>query len=374
MDTLAQAGPGRRRARAGAHDRPRRRVEAVVEGIRQRGRRRRPEARPVTRSVAATPGSRRRPGCSCSRPGCRHRVGRGGVLHLPCPAGSRDLADPPWPAAAGTPEGLAAAARWRAVQAKLAENPVFAEQPPHAVELWERLLAYGAALGVAPAAIRPIPMGAEPENRAGRTYGGRWHQVDIRFRHGPQWGQHPGWALLARLAIAAVGWIVLSSAGPVLWDALDDADGPRAPDPPRRARSAGGDRARRHVSRAARRRRSLQEQGSDRRDRFRLRHHPGRRRPGGRPLGRRSTSRTSNEVLEHGRCGQQIYAGLRKRTGRDPRQVTPRRAMLTALDRNAAVTFRATRLRHAARAGPSAGGARAVVRARRPRRGAAAAP
>ena len=78
------------------------------------------------------------------------------------------------------------------MQAKLAENPVFAEQPPHAVELWERLLAYGAALGVAPAAIRPIPMGAEPENRAWSTYGGRWHQVDIRFRHGPQWGQHPG--------------------------------------------------------------------------------------------------------------------------------------------------------------------------------------
>ncbi len=124
-----------------------------------------------------------------------------------------------------TPEGLAAAARWRAVQAKLAENPVFAEQPPHAVELWERLLAYGAALGVAPAAIRPIPMGAEPENRAWSTYGGRWHQVDIRFRHGPQWGQHPGWALLARLAIAAVGLIFLWIAGPVLWDALDDADG-----------------------------------------------------------------------------------------------------------------------------------------------------
>jgi hypothetical protein len=124
-----------------------------------------------------------------------------------------------------TEAGLEAAARWRAVQAKLAENPVFAEQPPHAVELWERLLAYGAAFGVAPAAIRPIPMGAEPETRAWSTYGGRWHQVDVRFRHGPQWGQHPGWALLARLAIAAFGLIFLWIAGPVLWDALDDADG-----------------------------------------------------------------------------------------------------------------------------------------------------
>jgi hypothetical protein len=124
-----------------------------------------------------------------------------------------------------TPAGLEAAGRWRAVQAKLAENPVFAEQPPHAVELWERLLAYGAALGVAPAAIRPIPMGSEPESRAWSTYGGRWHQVDVRYRHWPQWGQHPGWALLSRLAVTAFGVLFLWIAGPVLKDALDDADG-----------------------------------------------------------------------------------------------------------------------------------------------------
>ena len=159
--------------------------------------------------LAATPGSCRSPRCSCSRPGRRRRVGRRRVyISLILPAAviwlilyGRRQRD--------TEAGLEAAARWRAVQAKLAENPVFAEQPPHTVELWERLLAYGAALGVAPAAIRPIPMGAEPETRAWSTYGGRWHQVDVRFRHGPQWGQHPGWALLARLAIAAFGLIFL---------------------------------------------------------------------------------------------------------------------------------------------------------------------
>ena len=113
------------------------------------------------------------------------------------------------------------------MQAKLGEDPVFAEQPPHTVALWERLLAYGAALGVAPAAIRPIPMGSEPENRAWSTYGGRWHQVDIRFRHGPQWGQHPGWALLARLAVAAVSLVFLWIVGPLLVDVREDADGPR---------------------------------------------------------------------------------------------------------------------------------------------------
>ena len=124
-----------------------------------------------------------------------------------------------------TPEGLEAAARWRAVQAKLAENPVFAEQPPHAVELWERLLAYGAALGVAPGAIRPIPMGSEPENRAWSTYGGRWHQVDVTYRHWPQWGWHPGVALLVRLGVAALAGLFLLVFGPFVLDVADDLDG-----------------------------------------------------------------------------------------------------------------------------------------------------
>jgi hypothetical protein len=124
-----------------------------------------------------------------------------------------------------TQAGLEAAARWRAVQAKLAEDPVFAEQPPQAVALWERLLAYGAALGVAPGAIRPIPMGSEPENRAWSTYGGRWHQVDVRYRHGPSWGQHPGWALLQRLLVVMFGVLLSWFLAPLLVDGLDGVDG-----------------------------------------------------------------------------------------------------------------------------------------------------
>jgi Predicted membrane protein (DUF2207) len=123
-----------------------------------------------------------------------------------------------------TPTGLEAAGRWRALQAKLAENPVFAEQPPIAVALWERLLAYGAALGVAPAAIRPIPMGSEPEHRAWSTYGGRWHQVDVSYRHGPQWGVHPAWALASRLGVAAFGAFILWVEASVFGDRIDDAE------------------------------------------------------------------------------------------------------------------------------------------------------
>jgi Predicted membrane protein (DUF2207) C-terminal domain len=124
-----------------------------------------------------------------------------------------------------TPTGLEAAARWRAVQAKLAEDPVFAEQPPTAVAMWKRLLAYGAALGVAPGAIRPVPMGAEPDTRAWSTYGGRWHEVHVRYRHWPQWGAHPGWAVLHGVLLVGFGLLFLWFVGPLLFDALDEADG-----------------------------------------------------------------------------------------------------------------------------------------------------
>jgi len=124
-----------------------------------------------------------------------------------------------------TAAGLQAAARWRAVQAKLAEDPVFAQQPPIAVAMWKRLFAYGAALGVAPGAIRPIPMGAEPDTRAWSTYGGRWHEVHVRYRHWPQWGAHPGWALLQGLLLIGFGLLFLWFVGPLLFDVLDEADG-----------------------------------------------------------------------------------------------------------------------------------------------------
>ena len=52
-----------------------------------------------------------------------------------------------------TPEGLAAASRWLGVRAKLADDEAFRTQAPIAVALWERHLAYGAAFGLATAAI-----------------------------------------------------------------------------------------------------------------------------------------------------------------------------------------------------------------------------
>ena len=58
-----------------------------------------------------------------------------------------------------TPEGLEAASRWLGVREELAANEVFPTHSPLTVELWSRLLAYGAALGVATGASSPLPMG-----------------------------------------------------------------------------------------------------------------------------------------------------------------------------------------------------------------------
>jgi len=81
-----------------------------------------------------------------------------------------------------TPAGMEAASRWLGVRAELRENPVFETHSPLTVELWDRLLAYGAALGVASGASGPLPMGTESDTRAWSAYGGRWRPVDIRYR------------------------------------------------------------------------------------------------------------------------------------------------------------------------------------------------
>src|SRR3954447_9268260 len=73
-----------------------------------------------------------------------------------------------------TPTGLAAAARWLGLRSQLAGDDNFAQQPPAAVAVWDRLLAYGAAMGVAPGAIRALPMGAESDTHAWTAYRGRW--------------------------------------------------------------------------------------------------------------------------------------------------------------------------------------------------------
>ena len=109
-----------------------------------------------------------------------------------------------------TPDGLAAASRWLGVRAKLAGDEAFETQAPIAVALWERHLAYGAAFGLAQAAVRAIPMGTESATHAWSSYGGKWHSVRISYPYllPPGWGIHP-LIVFFRTGLAAAGAVVL---------------------------------------------------------------------------------------------------------------------------------------------------------------------
>lgn len=120
-----------------------------------------------------------------------------------------------------TEAGLEAASRWLGVRAELAENPVFATHSPLQVELWDRLLAYGAALGVASGASRPLPMGVESDTEAWTAYGGSWRRVRVSYPRywPPGWGADPIVALLLGLALVVGFGLLLYTIGPDLLDA-----------------------------------------------------------------------------------------------------------------------------------------------------------
>jgi hypothetical protein len=102
-----------------------------------------------------------------------------------------------------TPDGMEAASRWLGVRAELATNEVFPTHSPLQVALWDRLLAYGAALGVASGASGPLPLGVESDTRAWSSHGGSWREVRVSYPRlwPPAWGRDPTRALAVSLAL-----------------------------------------------------------------------------------------------------------------------------------------------------------------------------
>lgn len=119
-----------------------------------------------------------------------------------------------------TPKGREAAARWLGLREYLHEDPAFADAPPAAVAVWDRYLAYGAAMGVAAGAVRALPLGAESDSEAWSSYGGRWRKVEIDYpkRIPPGWGRHPALATLIGLASLAAGLFAARIFFPALGD------------------------------------------------------------------------------------------------------------------------------------------------------------
>jgi hypothetical protein len=115
-----------------------------------------------------------------------------------------------------TPLGSEIAARWMGLAQYLRDDASFADYPVAAVAIWQRYLSYGAAFGIAHAALRALPMGAESIHEAWSKESGRWRQLHVKYpRWPPQNGRAPRQVVFSgvtRLVVAAgatVGLFVL---------------------------------------------------------------------------------------------------------------------------------------------------------------------
>jgi hypothetical protein len=106
-----------------------------------------------------------------------------------------------------TPRGREVASRWLGLREHLATNTVIPTLGPGAVAIWDRLLAYAAAMGMARAAVRAIPMGREDDRQAWTSHGGAWRRITVTYpRLRPFWGSSTWEAL-----IPALIYIMISS-------------------------------------------------------------------------------------------------------------------------------------------------------------------
>src|SRR5207302_6272371 len=81
----------------------------------------------------------------------------------------------------------------------------FADSPVASVAIWQRYLSYGAALGVARAAVAALPMGSESDDEAWSKQSGRWRLVHISYRNWPPgWGRAPGQVMFSGVLTAIV--------------------------------------------------------------------------------------------------------------------------------------------------------------------------
>jgi Predicted membrane protein (DUF2207) len=125
-----------------------------------------------------------------------------------------------------TDDGLAAASHWLGVRRGYVDVGRYDELPPAAVILYERHLAYAAAMDVAERAIARLPLSAEDDRRGWSHHGGRWRQVVVRYptwRVG--WGQGPGRAMVSGLlwtATLLVPLYVLVQVGSTMRVDLED--------------------------------------------------------------------------------------------------------------------------------------------------------
>lgn len=101
-----------------------------------------------------------------------------------------------------TAVGREAASRWLGVRRWLVDTESFGDLPPAAVAVWDRYLAYGAAVGAARLASEVIDLSVSSRRKIWSSYGGTWRVVRVRY---PRLWPHYGWTvpmLLVRSGVA----------------------------------------------------------------------------------------------------------------------------------------------------------------------------
>ncbi|HEX5203577.1 MAG TPA: hypothetical protein VFW27_26930 [Actinoplanes sp.] len=116
-----------------------------------------------------------------------------------------------------TPAGRAAASRWLGVRDWLRGHDQFASLPPAAVAVWDRYLAYGAAVGVTRLASAVLDLEMGDKRLVWSSFGGAWHRVRVRYpRFWPRYGRPLPHLLLRAAAYLLAGGLILR-----LFGALD---------------------------------------------------------------------------------------------------------------------------------------------------------
>jgi hypothetical protein len=117
---------------------------------------------------------------------------------------------------ADTPLGRDVAARWLGLRATIARDPRLAELGPSTEGGWGRRLAYAAAMGLAPGAVRELPLATDDRREVWSSAGGSPRVVQVRYpRFNAGYGRHPAWVLstsVARVALVVVLALALRGA------------------------------------------------------------------------------------------------------------------------------------------------------------------
>jgi hypothetical protein len=109
-----------------------------------------------------------------------------------------------------TPAGREVAARWLGVKAWLHNTEAFGDLPPSAVAMWDRYLAYGAAVGATRVSSAVIDLGMGNRRRVWSSFGGSWHRVRVSYpRFWPRYGRTAPPMIVKALVAGGVGLLLL---------------------------------------------------------------------------------------------------------------------------------------------------------------------